>query len=198
MKTINPQIFYAIPLRDIVIFPHMSTTIVIGRAKSVHGIESAKKSNIPVFAVTQINPDKDEFEFAGIYKVGTICRVVEVARSADGNVKVVLQGIIRGKVNRILPDNDFFSCEVDLLQDEKVERDEKLTGLIKAAIDGFTKLGEYNRKITPEIINALNKVNSPHDLVFLICSFLNSSTKFRQEILEENNIKKKLYKVLEI
>jgi ATP-dependent Lon protease len=176
----------------------MTTTIIVGREKSLRGIENAQKSNIPVFAVTQINPDKDEFEMAGIYSIGTVCKVVEVAKISDGNLKVVLQGIVRGKINRILPENDFFSCEIDLLQDKKTEKNKELTGLINASIADFTKLGEYNKKITPEVVTALNKVNSPHDLVFLICSFLNSDTKFRQEILEENDVKKKIFKILEL
>ncbi len=199
MKTINPQIFYAIPLRDIVIFPHMTTTIVVGRQKSVQAIENARKSNIPIFVVTQINADQDNFELSSVYNVGVVCKIVEATKANDGNLKVVLQGLMRGKINRILPETDFFSCEVEFLTDENIpEEDNELVGLIKAAVESFTKLGEYNKKITPEIISALGKVKSPNDLVFLICSFLSASTKARQGILEENSLKKKLYKVLEL
>ncbi|MFT6258968.1 MAG: ATP-dependent Lon protease, partial [Rickettsiales bacterium] len=62
MKTINPQIFYTVPLRDVVVFPHMTTTIIVGRQKSVQAIENAKNANIPVFVVTQLNPDQDVFD----------------------------------------------------------------------------------------------------------------------------------------
>ena len=199
MNSISPQIFYAIPLRDVVIFPHMTTTIVVGRQKSVQAIENAKKSNIPIFVVTQTNPDQDKFDLAGVYSIGVVCKIVETTRANDGNLKIILQGLMRGKINRILPETEFFSCEINFLQEEPfLPEDAEVTGLIKAMVEAFTKLGEYNKKITPEVIAALTQIKSPNDLVFLSCSFLTISTKSRQEILEETSIKKRLYKVLEL
>ncbi len=199
MNNINPQIFYAIPLRDIVIFPQMTVTIVVGRQKSIAAIENAKKSNIPLFAVTQTNPDKDSFDIDSIYPVGLLCRVVETTRTNDGNVKVVLQGLIRAKIKRILPNEDFFSCEVELLQEDPYSlADANLMGLIKSVIESFSKLSEHNRKITPEVLGTLTKVKSPNEIVYFICTFLTANNKARQAILEENDVKKRLYKVLEL
>ncbi|MCE3255458.1 MAG: ATP-dependent proteinase [Rickettsiaceae bacterium] len=199
MNSPNLQIFYAVPLRDAVVFPHMTTTIVAGRAKSIKAIQNAKKSNIPVFVVTQINADEEEFEIKNVYSIGVACRVVDATLAADGNLKVVLQGLVRGKISRILPNNDFFSCEVEFLKDEPYSmEDDELIGLIRATVDALTKLGEYNKKITPEVITTLNKVKSPNDLVFLICTFLSANMKARQAILEESDVKKRLYKILEL
>jgi ATP-dependent Lon protease len=199
MNNINPQIFYAIPLRDIVVFPQMTITIVVGRQKSIAAIENAKKSNIPLFAVTQTNPDKDSFDIDSIYPVGLLCRVVETTRTNDGNVKVVLQGLIRAKIKRILPNEEFFSCEVELLQEGPYSlADADLMGLIKAVIESFSKLAEYNKKITPEVLNSLTKVKSPNEIAYLICTFLTANNKSRQAILEESDVKKRLYKILEL
>ena len=199
MSNINPQIFYSIPLRDIVIFPQMTTSIIVGRSKSIVAIENAKKANTPIFAVAQINPDQDNFDIGSINSVGVIFRIVELTKSNNGNIKVILQGLIRAKINQILPNDDFFSCEVELLQDESyMPEDTDLISLIKAVIERFTKFAEHNKKITPEIISSLTKLKSPNDVVYLICSFLNANNKSRQEILAENNIKKRLYKVLEL
>ncbi len=199
MNNINPQIFYAIPLRDIVIFPQMTVTIVVGRQKSIAAIENAKKSNIPIFAVTQTNPDHDGFDLSNVYPIGLICRVVETTRSNDGNVKVVLQGLIRAKINRILPNDEFFSCEVELLQEQPYSlADADLMGLIKAVVESFAKLAEYNKKITPEVLTSLTKIKSPNEIVYLICTFLTANNKSRQAILEENDVKKRLYKILEL
>lgn len=197
--TINPQIFYAIPLRDIVIFPQMTTTIVVGREKSVHAIESAKKSDIPVFAVAQTNPDHDSFDLNNIHAIGVVCKIIEATRSADGNLKVVMQGLIRAKISRIIPSPEFFSCEVEFLNDDPYSlEDQELMGLIKACVEAFAKFGEYNKRITPEIITSLTKVKSPHDIVYLICSFISAGVKARQEILNESDVKKRLYKILEL
>jgi len=199
MNNINPQIFYAIPLRDIVIFPQMTVTIVVGRKKSIAAIENAKKSNIPLFAVTQTNPDKDSFDIDSIYPVGLLCRVVETTRTNDDNVKVVLQGLIRAKIKRILPNEEFFSCEVELLQEDPYSlADANLMGLIKSVIESFSKLSEHNKKITPEVLGTLTKVKSPNEIVYFICTFLTANNKARQAILEENDVKKRLYKVLEL
>ena len=199
MNSITPQIFYAVPLRDVVVFPHMTATIVVGRQKSIAAIENAKKSGIPIFVVTQINADKDSFDLASVYSIGVICNITEITRANDGNLKVVLQGLARGKINRILPETEFFSCEVSFLQSSPFSMDDgELLGLIKATFESFTKLGEYNKKITPEIISALAKVKSPNDLVFLVCSFLTANNKIRQELLEEDDVKKRLYKLLEM
>ncbi|MFT6106668.1 MAG: ATP-dependent Lon protease [Rickettsiales bacterium] len=199
MKTINPQIFYTVPLRDVVVFPHMTTTIIVGRQKSVQAIENAKNANIPVFVVTQLNPDQDVFDEGSVYKVGVICKIIETTRVEDGNLKVVLQGMLRGKIARILEQSDFFSCEVEFIQEKKYSlEDADLKGLIKASVDSFSQYSTYNKKITPEVLRALAQVKSPNDLVFLICSFLNANIKSRQNILEENDIKKKIYKALEL
>jgi ATP-dependent Lon protease len=199
MNNINPQIFYSIPLRDIVIFPQMTVTIIVGREKSIMAIENAKKSNIPIFAVSQTNPDSDNFDLNSIHSVGLLCRVVETTRSNDGNVKVVLQGLIRAKAKRVLSNDEFFSCEVELLQEQPYSlSDPDLMGLIKAVIDSFSKLAEYNKKITPEVLTSLTKVKSPSEIVYLICTFLTASNKSKQEILAENDVKKRLYAVLEL
>ena len=199
MNSPNPQIFYATPLRDVVIFPHMTTTVVVGRAKSILAIEYAKKSNIPIFAVTQTSVEKDDFEVGSVYPIGVLCRVVETTHIADGNLKVVLQGLIRGKINRILPNEEFFSCEIGLIRDDPyLPEDEEMMGLVKAIIDGFTRLAEFNKRITPELIAVFSKVKAPSDLVFLVCTFLKTNPKIKQELLEENSIKKRLYKVLEL
>lgn len=196
---ITPQIFYALPLRDIVIFPHMTATVVVGRQKSIRGIENSKNANIPIFAVAQTSPDKDEFTLENVNKVGVVCKIIEVTTASDGNLKVVLQGLVRAKINQILPETDFFSCEVEFLNDAPPKGDDtELTGLVKATIDDFTKLAQHNKKITPEVVTALTKVKSPYDLIFIVCSFLSPNNKARQAILEEDDVKKKIYKVLEL
>jgi ATP-dependent Lon protease len=199
MNIANPQIFYAIPLRDLVIFPQMTATIVVGRAKSVKSIENAKKSNIPVFAATQIVPDSDSFDEKSIYNVGSICKIVEATKTSDGNLKVVLQGLVRGKINRIIDDAKLFSCEIQLLNEGSFSiKDQELLSLIKATIESFAKFGGHNKRITPEIITSLTKVKSPNDIIYLICSFLSAGVRARQEILAEDNVKKRFYRILEL
>jgi ATP-dependent Lon protease len=202
IQEIKPQIFNALPLRDAVILPNMTTTILVGREKSINSIEEAKKLGTPIFVVLQTNPNLDEFEEKSIHKVGTICKIVESIKTVDGTLKVIVQGLFRAKVQNILDDKTSFSCEVEILQDEKFIPDEnsskEVLGLIKSCIENFTKYASYNKRITTETLNILAKLRSPYDIAHLIASNLSSKASEKQIVLEENNLTKKLYKVLEM
>ena len=195
----KPQFVYAIPLRDVVVFPQMVTTVLVGRIKSIKALEAAKRDSVPILAVTQTNPDHDEFDLKNIHPIGTICNVIESIKTVDGTLKIMIRGAVRAKIEQILPSDDFFSCEAKLLIDEPFSADDKeLLGLIKSCIESFTKCSEYNKKITPEILATLTKIKSPSDIAYTICQFLNSSTTSKQAILEESNLHKKLIKTLEL
>jgi ATP-dependent Lon protease len=198
--TRHSQPFYTLPLRDVVLFPNMTTTIIVGREKSVNGIEESKRLNVPIFVVAQTNPDHDEFDQKNIYQVGCLCSILGFTKLSDGSLKVIAQGLIRANLQKIVPSDKFFISLADILVDEKYEPEDnkKLLGLIKSCIEDFGKYAEYNKKITPEVMSSLTKVRSPHDIAYLIMTYINSSVKNKQQILEENNIEARLYKTLEV
>ncbi|MBP7709968.1 MAG: endopeptidase La [Rickettsiales bacterium] len=198
-QEIQPQVFHALPLRDVVIFPRMTTTILVGREKSLNGVEESRKLNLPIFAVTQTNPDLDAFDKKNLYQTGTICQIVESIRTQDGTLKVILQGLTRAKLKDVILGDKFFACAVEILPEQKLVTDNKeLLGLIKACIDAFTQYAEFNKRITPEILTTLTKIRLPHEIAYSIATFITSSVKNKQDILEENDLIKKLFKVLEI
>lgn len=196
---IQPQIFCALPLRDVVIFPQMTTTILVGREKSIRGVEECKRLGLPIFAVTQTNSDNDEFDEKSIYPVGVLCNIVESIRTPDGTLKVILQGLTRAKIINILPIKEYFTCEVEILTNQKFSLDNKeLLGLIKSCVQNFSKYAETSKKITPEILSSLTKLRSPHEIAYSITASIGGSLKDKQEILAEEDLSKKLFKVLEI
>ena len=201
-QQITPQILHALPLRDVVIYPQMTTTILVGRKKSLAGIEEAKKLNLPIFAITQTNPDIDSFDQTNVYTYGTICTIVESIRTADGTVKVILQGLLRAKLIKVIPNDDFFTCEVEPAIESKIlgenAESSDILGLIKACLEGFNKLAEFNKKIDRETLDSLSKIRSPFEIAYLVATYVNSGIKEKQEILEEGNLIKKLYKALEL
>ncbi|MBU6339425.1 MAG: endopeptidase La [Rickettsiales bacterium] len=201
-QEIKPQIFQALPLRDAVIFPHMTTTILVGREKSINSVEAAKKLGAPIFVILQTNPDLDEFEEKNIHKVGVVCKILESIKTVDGTLKVIIQGLFRAQVKNIISNQNSFSCEINILQDEKFIPDEKsnkeVLGLIKSCVENFSKYASFNKRITTETLNTLVKLRSPYDITHLIASHLSSKAPDKQIILEENNLTKKLYKVLEM
>jgi ATP-dependent Lon protease len=198
-EQIQSQIFCALPLRDVVIFPHMTATILVGREKSIRGIEEAKRLNLPIFAVTQINSDNDEFDHKSIYPVGVLCSIIESIRTPDGTLKVIIQGITKARIKSFIESTNFFTCEVDISLNQKFAVDNReLLGLIKSCIENFSKYAEISKRVTPEILSSLTKLRSPYEIAYLIASHIGGTLKNKQEILEEEDLSKKLYKVLEV
>lgn len=195
----QPQVFFTLPLRDVVIFPHMTTTILVGRAKSVKGIEEAKKNKEPILAVAQTNPDHDGFDDKSIYKTGVLCNIIESTKLSDGTLKIILQGALRAKVLKIVESEEHFACLAEILPDAPIQLENKaLLGLIKGCVENFTILSDYNKKVSPEVLSALTKIRSPYDIVNLIVTYLNGAVSAKQMILQENDLAKKLYKTLEL
>ncbi|MBM5782465.1 MAG: endopeptidase La [Pelagibacterales bacterium] len=206
-QQIQPQVLCALPLRDVVIFPNMTTTILVGREKSVNGIEETKRLNVPIFAVLQTNPDSDEFNETNIHKVGVICKIVESIRTVDGTLKVIIQGLLRAEIKSLSSNGNYFTCEVAILSDAKFvpdseEKDKKSTkeilSLVKGCVENFSKYATYNKRITSEVLAALVRLKSPHEIAYMITINLNSTPTKKQKVLEETNLAKKLYKVLEL
>ncbi len=198
-QQIQSQIFCTLPLRDVVIFPHMTTTILVGREKSIKGVEEAKRLGLPIFAITQINADNDGFDEKSVYPVGVLCSIVESIRTPDGTLKVILQGLTRARITNIITSEEIFTCEVEILINQRFSLDNKdALGLIKSCIQNFSKYSEVSKKVTPEILNSIVKLRSPHEIAYLIATNIGGSLRDKQEILAENDLVKKLYKVLEV
>ena len=196
----SAKLFYALPLRDVVMFPHMVTTILVGREKSLAGIQKSQLEKTPILAVAQTNPDHDLFEKKNIHKIGVLCNIIESTTLPDGTIKVIIQGVKKAKITSIIADDKYFICQVDDLIEEGYpeKNNTKTLGLIKSCIEDFGKLAEHNKRITPETLINLVKVKSPFDLTSMIVSHVSGSIDSKQAILEENSLEKKLYKTLEL
>lgn len=198
-QQIQPQVFYSLPLRDVVIFPQMTTTILVGREQSLNSVEEARKLGQPLFVITQINPISDAFDQESLYSTGTLCKVVESIRTPDGTLKVILQGLAQAKLKKIIPSNKHYICALEISIEKKITtRNKDLLGLTKACMDNFTKYGEYNKRVTPEILASLTKIKTPYGVAYSIATYIGGSIADKQQILTEVNITKKLFKVLEI
>ncbi len=192
--------FFALPVRDIVVFPQMTTTILIGRAKSVAAIKEAKRLNLPVLVVTQTNPDHDDFSNKTIYKVGVLCEVIEVASLPDSTVKAIVTGVARAKIVKAEESGKFFTCEAQVKKDDEFEfgQNKEILSLMKSNIGNFSQFSQYDKKISQDAIAAIKKIKSPYGLSNLLMSLLNSSIEKKQEVLQEDDVVKKLYKTLEL
>lgn len=198
-KELQMQLFHALPLRDTVIYPFNTTTILVGRNNSLASVEEAKKADLPIFAITQTNPDSDEFSQKNLFASGTLCKIIESIKTPDGSLKVILQGIIKADLVDILDSKESFLCAVDVVsEDSKATNNKELLGMIKACIESFTKYAAHNKRITPDVLALITKVKSPEEIVYLMSSYVNGLIKDKYRILSEKTITKKLYKLLEL
>ena len=198
-KELQMQLFHALPLRDTVIYPFNTTTILVGRNNSLASVEEAKKADLPIFAITQTNPDSDEFSQKNLFASGTLCKIIESIKTPDGSLKVILQGIIKADLVDILDSKESFLCAVDVVsEDSKTTNNKELLGMIKACIESFTKYAAHNKRITPDVLALITKVKSPEEIVYLMSSYVNGLIKDKYRILSEKTITKKLYKLLEL
>ncbi len=192
--------FYTLPLRDVVMFPQMVTTILVGREKSINAVYNAQKHKKQIFVVAQINSDTDDFTNKNLYLHGTICSIIETIKNPDGTIKVILKGLKKAKLFNVIENPESFLAEIlpenkeTSLQTGKTS----ILALIKGLIESFAHYAQFNKKVTVEMLIALAKIKSAEEICYNIVPFLNCPLPEKQAILSQDNLEKQLYKVLQI
>jgi ATP-dependent Lon protease len=152
-----------LPLRDIVVFPHMIVPLFVGREKSIRALEEVMKTESHIMLVTQMNAGEDDPATDGIYEVGTVASVLQLLKLPDGTVKVLVEGVTRGKVKGYTRDSDYYVADVEIHTDEianKVEV-EALARSVSSEFESYVKL---NKKVSPEIVAAVSQIDEPGKL----------------------------------
>ncbi|MDA9818257.1 endopeptidase La [Flavobacteriaceae bacterium] len=185
----------AVPLRDLVIFPSMMATIIVGRERSLHAIKEAKKNKSLVFFVAQKAEKHEKFLLKNIYRFGTLCEIVEYLKTKDDSIELIVRGVKKSKVNKII-DNENFSCaEIE----EHSEQDNKDTVLLdKALWISFIKYAKYDKRLSSEIIALVEKQSSNLERLYKICQFINCKYTKKQKIFEESDIVKKFQAAIKL
>ncbi len=181
-----------LPLRDVVVFPHMIVPLFVGREKSIAALESAMRDEKGIFMAAQKSAQKDEPTENDIYKIGAIGIIIQLLRLPDGTVKVLVEGKKRGIIREYLPNEDFFLVNVEEIQDVSEEnpiRAEALIRNIKEAFENYAKLG---KKIHVEMISTIASIESPSKLADVVVSNINLKLEDKQKVLEILNINDRL------
>lgn len=192
--------FYTLPLRDVVMFPQMVTTILVGREKSINAVYHAQKQKKSIFVIAQINPDTDDFTNKNLYPHGTICSIIETIKTPDGTLKVILKGVRKAKLINVIENEESFLAEALPNHQEtslKIGKTSTLA-LIKGLVESFAQYSQFNKKVTAEILISIAKTKSAEEVCYAITPFLNCPLSEKQVILSEENLEKQLYKVLQI
>jgi len=184
--SINPapnEMLPVLPLRDIVVFPHMIVPLFVGREKSVRALEDVMREDKQILLVAQKNAAQDEPQPDDIYDVGTVSTVLQLLKLPDGTVKVLVEGGRRAKIKKYGELADFFQAEVEAIDD--AEGDEKeLEALSRSVVSEFEQYIKLNKKIPPEALVSINQIEDPSKLADTVASHLALKISEKQELLE--------------
>lgn len=190
MSTILP----VLPLRDIVVFPHMIVPLFVGREKSVKALEDVTGSDKHILLVAQKNASQDNPDTQDIYTVGTVATVLQLLKLPDGTVKVLVEGVERARVTRFTDNANYFEAETEPLGDLLAD-DKELRGLARSVAEQFEQYVKLNKKIPPEVIVSVNQIEDASKLADTISSHLALKIADKQNLLELQNVAQRLEKV---
>ena len=184
-----------LPLRDIIVFPHMVVPLFVGRQKSIKALEESVASDKLIFLATQRDAKVNEPIANDIYSMGTIGHVVQLLRLPDGTVKVLVEGKQRGQVVQYAEQNDFFWADVEEVE-ETSQRQAEIDALVKSVNTAFENYVRLNKKIPPEMIMSVSALDDPSRLADTIIAHLGIKLEDKQTLLETIDPADRLEKVL--
>ncbi len=175
--------YAVLPLRDIVVFPHMIVPLFVGREKSVKALEKVMESGRQILLLTQKSPSTDDPTGEDLYKIGTIGTILQLLKLPDGTVKVLVEGEKRAHVEKYLPGEEYLEVEA-IEAEDKTAKTEELEALSRAIVTQFEEYVKLNKKIPPEVIVSINQIEDPSKLADTIASHLTLKIEDKQKILE--------------
>lgn len=183
-----------LPLRDIVVFPHMIVPLFVGRDKSVKALEAAMLDNKQVLLVTQKSAQQEDPTAGDLYDIGTLGTVLQLLKLPDGTVKVLVEGQSRIRVQAYTDRSEYFEAYADEI-DEAADGSEAVEGLIRACLSQFDQYVKLNRKIPPEIVASISQIENPAKMADTIASHLTLKIADRQKLLEALSLSDRLEQI---
>lgn len=195
-KVENSKKFPLLPLRDVIIFPHMVVPLFVGREKSIAALEEAAANDNELFLVTQkdasvLNPEAED-----VYSVGTVVNIIQMLRLPDNTVKVLIEGKYRAKVDNFHATNKGYWAEVTKCPSEITDA-VALEATVRSIKNIFEQYVKLNKRIPPELLMSISSITDPSRLADIIVAHLSMKIPEKQEILEAINVEKRLELLLE-
>ena len=173
-----------LPLRDVVVYPHMVLPLFVGRPKSIAALEAAMANDDPVFLLAQIDPNTEDPTASDLHRTGTVAQVLQVLKLPDGTVKVLVEGIRRGRVLTIEESGGLFLSHVEAVDEYADADNPDIEAIRRTLLTQFDQYAKLNKKIPAEIINTINSIDDNSRLVDTIAAHLQLKLEQRQQILE--------------
>ena len=180
-----------LPLRDVVVYPHMVIPLFVGREKSIKALEAAMESDKQILLVAQKSAAEDDPNVDDLYRIGTISSILQLLKLPDGTVKVLVEGNRRARIVTFLGEEEYFTAQVKQYEEEAIDERESEV-LVRSLTNQFDQYVKLNKKIPPEILTSLSSIEDPSRLVDTIAAHMSLKIDEKQHILELTNLRERL------
>jgi ATP-dependent Lon protease len=193
----DSRVLPLLPLRDVVVFPHMVIPLFVGRPKSIKALEAAMEEGKNVVLVAQKSAAKDEPAPEDLYEVGTVSTILQMLKLPDGTVKVLVEGVQRARIERVLTDKANFEAEIELIVSEEPDSTE-IEAMRRTLLAQFDQYVKLNKKIPPEVLTSLSGIDGAGRLSDTIAAHLPLKLEQKQQILEMSLVARRLEQLLQL
>ena len=178
------QLIPVLPLRDVVVYPHMVIPLFVGREKSIFALEAAMADNKKILLLAQKNAEVDDPGQEDLYQIGTLSTILQMLKLPDGTIKVLVEGGDRVMVDSFLETNEYYSAAIKLLEKSSLVDDREAEVLLRSVLNLFDQYVKLNKKVPPEILTSLSGIDDPSRLADTIAAHMSLKLDEKQEILE--------------
>ncbi len=188
------KVLPVLPLRDIVVFPHMVVPLFVGRDKSVRALDEVMRGDKQILLATQKNSSDDDPQPSAIYDIGVVATVLQLLKLPDGTVKVLVEGKTRAAVSKFTAQTEFYEAEIVEMGDEEGESHEA-EALSRAVVEQFENYVKLNKKVPPEALSSIPQITDPSKLADQVASHLSVKISDKQDLLQLFEVPRRLERV---
>lgn len=182
-----------LPLRDVVVYPHMVIPLFVGREKSILALDAAMSDNKQILLVAQKSAELDDPQVDEIHQIGTLSTILQLLKLPDGTIKVLVEGVERAEVINYSEENEYFSAQIALLETEDpTENEKELEVLARSVTNLFEQYVKLNKKVPPEVLTSLAGIDEPSRLADTIAAHMSLKLDEKQHVLEIKTVKLRL------
>ncbi len=181
-----------LPLRDVVVYPHMVIPLFVGRDKSIQALDAAMSKDKQILLIAQKSAEIDDPSIKDVHDIGTLSTILQLLKLPDGTIKVLVEGSRRASVDAMYEDEEFFTADYTELEDQAEEKDRELEVLARSIMGVFDQYVKLNKKVPPEILTSLSGIDDPARLSDTIAAHMSLKIEEKQKILSIINVHERL------
>ena len=185
-----------LPLRDVVVYPHMVIPLFVGREKSIQALDAAMSKDKQILLVAQKSAEIDDPSINDVHEIGTLSTILQLLKLPDGTIKVLVEGAKRATIDAMYEDEEFFTADFSELDDAGMENSRELEVLCRSIMGVFDQYVKLNKKVPPEILTSLAGIDDPARLSDTIAAHMSLKIDEKQKILGITNVQDRLEYIL--